>query len=58
MKPKYVGHYMKEGWKGELPFYLFKCRKHGYVVNYPHGFEEKLTCPECQKEINEEYGEM
>ena len=50
MKPEYMGDFMKEGWKGELPFYLIRCRKHGYVLTYPHGFDERLECPKCLEE--------
>ena len=54
MKPKYIGHFMKEGWKRELPFYVFKCPKHGYVIDYPHGYNQRLECPECVKEYEVE----
>jgi hypothetical protein len=49
----YVGHEKREGWKDSVPFYLFKCPKHGYVKNYAKGFEERLECPECIKELKE-----
>jgi len=52
---KYIGHFMKDGWKGEVPFYLFKCRKHGYVISHEKGFSKELRCPECEKEFKKEW---
>ena len=49
----YIGEEKKEGWKESVPFYMFKCPKHGYVKNYVKGFEERLECPECMKEMKE-----
>ena len=46
----YLGKYMREGWRGKLPFYLFKCETHGLVVDYPHGYSQRRTCPICVKE--------
>jgi len=43
----YVGHRTYPGWKGSMPFYAFKCPKHGIVEDYPRGFDEKLRCPKC-----------
>jgi len=43
----YLGHYSQPGWSGELPFYAFRCRKHGIVVNYLYGYSERLECPKC-----------
>jgi len=43
----YVGSYAKPEWSGELPFYAFRCRKHGIVVNYLYGYSERLECPKC-----------
>jgi len=37
----------KEGWRGKLPFYIAKCKKHGYFIDYPHGYEKRLDCPLC-----------
>jgi len=37
-------------WKEALPFYAFRCPKHGLVEDYPHGYHERLKCPECVKE--------
>ncbi len=46
----YVGNYKLPGWRGELPFYAFECKRHGYVVNYPTGYDQKLECPFCSEE--------
>jgi hypothetical protein len=35
----------------QLPLYLFKCSKHGLQVSAPVGWESKLICGECLKEI-------
>lgn len=45
----FIASFEKKGWKGKLPFYLFKCEKHGYQIGYPHGFEACLICEECRK---------
>ena len=46
----FIEHRAKPGWRGALPFYVFKCDKHGFVEDYPHGYEGRLECPECLKE--------
>jgi hypothetical protein len=48
----YIGHETREGWRGSLPFYVFKCKKHGLVKDYFHGFppEQYLLCPLCFEE--------
>ena len=43
---------MKPGWKSPIPFYAFKCDKHGLVEDYPHGYEGRLDCPKCVLSIN------
>ncbi len=45
-----VGYRKMEGWTKALPFYRFKCKKHGWVESYPMGFEENLYCPKCIEE--------
>ena len=35
------------GWTEKLPFYLFKCDKHGYQISYPTGHMMILYCPKC-----------
>lgn len=46
----YIGHRIRPGWNGSLPFYAFECQRHGIVVNYPHGYGQRLECPLCQNE--------
>ena len=46
----YVGDRLKEGWKEPLPHYAFKCPIHGIVIDYPHGYEQRLECPKCREE--------
>jgi len=47
---RYIEHRQLEGWKGALPFYRFRCPKHGMVESYLHGFYEVLRCPQCDEE--------
>jgi len=46
----YVGHHKKPGWRGPLPFYAFRCPRHGMVVSYPCGYDGRLDCPLCLRE--------
>lgn len=46
-----VGFLKREGWKGELPVYRWRCPVHGLVEDYPHGFDSVLRCPKCEKLI-------
>ena len=46
----YVGDEKLEGWKEPVPFYIFKCPKHGLVKTYKMGYGDVLICPECLKE--------
>jgi len=46
----YVEHRTMPGWSGSLPFYAFKCQDHGTVVDYPHGYDQRLDCPRCHRE--------
>ena len=44
----------RKGWTDYLPIYLVKCNKHGYFLDYPHGFpdyNEGFNCPFCLEEI-------
>jgi len=43
----YVEHRQQPGWKGPLPYYIFKCPEHGLVVDYPSGYNRILRCPLC-----------
>ena len=45
-----VGKHSKPGWSGAIEFYLFLCKKHGYVTNYPQGHAQNLFCPKCREE--------
>ena len=47
---EYVGLRKRPGWRGEAPFYRWRCPKHGIVENYPHGFKKILVCPKCDEE--------
>ena len=46
----YLEHRKLPGWKGSLPFYIFRCPKHGLVEDYQHGYNKYLECPKCLKE--------
>ena len=46
--PVYVGDRTRDDWRGPLPFYAFKCPVHGVQVDYPHGYRDRLNCPECR----------
>ncbi|MGD0804358.1 MAG: hypothetical protein ABSA11_09830 [Candidatus Bathyarchaeia archaeon] len=46
----HIGDFKMHGWKAAVPFYAFRCEKHGIVVNYPAGHMEKLLCPFCLDE--------
>ena len=50
----YVGDVMKDGWSAPLPHYAFNCPVHGYVLDYPHGYEQRLECPKCREEKRRE----
>ena len=43
----YVEHRIRSGWRAHIPFYAFKCKEHGIVVDYPHSHKSNLTCPKC-----------
>jgi hypothetical protein len=48
----FVGYAKREGWKGKLPFYIVRCKKHSiYFLDYPHGFDPYFTCPLCIKNM-------
>lgn len=46
----YVGHRIRAGWKGSLPFFAFRCPIHGLVEDYPHGYNDRLDCSRCLRE--------
>ena len=43
---------MLEGWRDKIPFYIIKCRTHGFQISYPSGFKKELICPKCTKELS------
>lgn len=50
----YIYHSAKQGWTRQLLFFIVKCRKHGYYLDYPHGFEgynQGFDCPFCLNEM-------
>jgi hypothetical protein len=42
--------YAKCGEKDGLDYYIFKCKRHGKVLDYPHGHDEFLICHQCEIE--------
>ena len=42
-----IGKYKNPGWKTPAEFYLFICKKHGYVTNRVKGYDQRLECPKC-----------
>jgi len=44
----YLGHYTMPGLIVPTPFFAFRCRKHGIVVDYSRGDEDRLDCPKCR----------
>ena len=49
--PVKLGYGRREGWKGELPFYLFECPHcKTLVIDHPHGYQQYLLCPKCDHE--------
>ena len=49
----YLEHRTRPGWSGSLPFYAVKCLEHGVFEDYPHGYDEYFSCPQC---LEEKYG--
>lgn len=45
----YLRHDTKPGWSGKLPFYIVRCGRHGYFLDYPQGWEGNFFCPLCDK---------
>lgn len=48
--PIYIGHYRLKGWSGHIGFYVHRCSDHGLYIDYPHGYDNYLSCKECRKE--------
>ncbi len=40
----------KPGWRGKLPFYIVRCMRHGYFLDYPQGWDGHFYCPLCDRE--------
>lgn len=53
----YVGDRTREGWSGNLPFYVFRCEEHGLIESFPQTHREYLSCPFCVKDSLERIGE-
>jgi len=51
--PFYVEHRKMPGWSDFLPFYHFKCSKHGDQISYSQGYKKILWCPQCLAEKKE-----
>ena len=49
----YLEHRKRFGWSKSLPFYAFKCPKHGVFEDYPHGHRKRIDCPKCLEEVSE-----
>ena len=47
----FVRYEKRAGWKGYLPIYVFKCKRHGLQESYPHGYDNRLDCLECLEEL-------
>ena len=47
----YLGKRRQPGWKDPLPFFAFRCPRHGIVEDYPHGYYSRLSCPICKAPI-------
>ena len=46
-----LGYAQRWGWKDKMPFYLFRCKIHGYQIGYPAGHNEGIDCPVCDEEL-------
>lgn len=49
-----VGYWWTKGWSAPIMFYRFRCPKHGWVVDYLHGYSEYLDCPACHYEAHKD----
>ena len=48
--PKFVGWFKLKDFVKPQPFYLLYCPRHGYYVDYPHGYFGYFNCPKCIEE--------
>ena len=40
-----IGKYQLPGWRGELEFFIYKCRECGELhIDYRHGYSQYLSC--------------
>ena len=39
-------------WRDMAPFYIFHCPRHGFILDYPHGWGQVLYCKLCEQEQN------
>jgi len=47
-KKIFLGNGRRDGWRGELPFYLFWCKRcEKFSVDYKHWFNPFVTCQSC-----------
>lgn len=47
-----IGQRTYNGWKGQLPFYLYRCKKCGnHHIDYNHGFKNQQYLL-CEKQTN------
>ena len=45
-----IGWLKRPGWKAPIPVYIVKCGKHGYFIDYEHGYTKYFLCPRCFEE--------
>ena len=44
----YLKYAFKQGWTGELPFYIVKCPScKNYFLDYLHGYKGYFICSKC-----------
>ena len=46
-----LGYFEKSLGEEQVTYYAFKCPIHGIQMDYPHGHDNTLTCPECFKQV-------
>ena len=45
----YLAFYDNKNFSKPMPIYMAKCKIHGYFLDYLHGYDDRLDCPECSK---------
>ncbi len=48
----FVEYRTPEGYSGSVPVYVVKCRRHGYYLDTPHGFNGYFSCRDCLAELH------